>query len=363
MTRLRLLVLHVRSAVNATLSYQYGWLEALERDPRFDVDAVNLARTAELLALRLRGRRVERADAIVMLHSVFSNERALSPQLAARLVRARPPKALFVGNEYKLMPEKLAFAEETDVSLLVSQLSSPAAHGLYRERLGCAVVGIPNTGFDPAVFAPVRPRAERPVDIGYRAHRSPLYLGHDERGELAAHVEEAAARHGLVADVSLDPVDRFDQSGWADFLNRCRAQAGSEAGGDRFELDDATRLAVSADGDLAPNPSLAAVRERHFAETSRDVSGRALSGRVVEAAATKTVQVLLEGEYGGFFRPDVHYLPLRKDFANLDDVFGRLRDEAECARLVDAAYEVALAELTYERLLDRFHDALLPVVA
>src|SRR5207244_7568421 len=93
-----------------------------------------------------------------------------------------------------------------------------------------------------------------------------------------------------------------------------------------------------------------------------EVSGRARSGRVVEAAGTRTAQLLLEGEYGGWFRPDEHYIPLRKDFSNLDAALGKLEDRALTARLTEAAYEVAIAELTYERLIDRFHDALAAVL-
>jgi len=275
------------------------------------------------------------------------------------VARARPPKVLFVGNEYKLMPEKIAFARSLHTALLISQLGSPDAHALYRDALGCGVVGIPNTGFDPSVFAPRRAWDEREVDLGYRAYASPLYLGHDERRELAACVREAAPRHGLTTDISLSPDARFDEHGWAAFLNRCRGQIGSEAGGDRFELTDETRMRVNAY--LADHPEATApeIRERFFTEPS--VSGRALSGRVVEAAATKTVQILLEGEYGGFFEPDVHYLCLRKDFANLDDVLDRFRDRAASERIADAAFEVVSAELTYDRLVRRLHAAIEPL--
>jgi hypothetical protein len=361
--RLRLVVLYFSGSQNATLSYQLGWPEQLARDPRFDVDRVNLARRGDRLALRVGGRRrLDRADAVVMLHSVFSNECTLPPALLPVVAGARPPKVFFIGNEYKLMPEKMRFAEETGTALLVSQLSSAPAHALYRERLGCEVVGIPNTGFDAALFAPRVPAAERPIAIGYRSFASPLYLGHDERRELADRVGVAAERHGLLSDISLSPAARFDVPGWAGFLNRCRSQIGTEAGGDYFELMDETRHRVNHYLASQPDATFTDVHARFFAGRPAGVSGRALSGRVVEAAATKTVQLLLEGDYGGLFLPDVHYIPVRKDFANLDEALGRLRDDAACAEIAENAYHLVQRELSYSRLIDRFRAALEPVL-
>ena len=293
MTRLRLAVLHASGTRNATVSYQLGWPDALARDPRLDVTEINLMSRRDRSVLRFRLRELEHVDAIVLLHSVFSNEPALSAGLATRIGRLRPPKALFLGNEYKLMPAKMELAAALQVGLLVSQLSSPEAHELYRRRLGCTVVGIPNTGFDPELFRPLTPRRERLVHIGYRAFPSPIYLGHDERRELAERVGAAARRRGLATDISLDPADRFDPVGWAGFLDRCRAQVGSEAGGDYFELTDETRLSVSAHLRERPDATLAELRAHFFAERGERVSGRALSGRIVEAAAAKSVQILL----------------------------------------------------------------------
>ena len=63
--------------------------------------------------------------------------------------------------------------------------------------------------------------------------------------------------------------------------------------------------------------------------------------------------MLFEGGYDGYFEPDVHYIPLRKDFSNVAEAIAKLRDDETCRRLVDAAYEVAIDRLTYTRLL---HD-------
>jgi hypothetical protein len=359
---LSVLLLHAVSAGNRTLSYQRGWPREFARHPRFRVTAVDVARHPLAVGARLTTLGARRFDAVVLLHSVFSNERQLHWWAFEAVRRIRAPKAFFIGNEYKLMPEKMAFAEDLKVALLVSQSESPRVLSLYRQRLGCAVMGLPNTGLDPELFFPRRPRPERPIDLGYRSLPAPLYLGHEEKTEIARRFAEAAPRLGLVADISTEPADRFTEQEWAEFLGRCKAQLGTEAGGDYFEIDDRTRRRFHAWLEDHPEPTLAQVREAFFRDYPDPVPIRIVSGRQIEAAGTKTVQVLMRGEYSGYFAPDVHYIPLEKDFSNLDEAAARLRDETLCARLADNAYAMVQETLTYAKLLDRFADTLATLV-
>jgi hypothetical protein len=282
----------------------------------------------------------------------------LAGRLFDAVVRRPEPKAFFIGNEYKSMPEKMRFAEALGINLLVSQSSSQAVHALYRERLRCAVTGIPNTGLDPDMFAPVCPAATRPIDLGYRADVSPAYLGHNERVEIAGFFREHASRWGLTVDISLDREDRFDERGWASFLNRCKGQLGTEAGGDFFELTDRTRLAVNEFLCLHPGTPQAEINDRFFRDYPNPVPLRVMSGRHVEAAGTKTVQILFDGHYDGYLRADEHYIPLRKDFSNADEAIRKFRDRGYAERIADNAYELARQELSYDALINRFSDAL-----
>jgi hypothetical protein len=360
---LKLLLLYAQSAANATLSYQNAWPRHFIADPRFECTAVNVSDhrwTAKVgTALTLR---TWRGDAIVILHSVFSNGCLLSPREYAAVARLPFPKAFFIGNEFKLMPEKMRFCEDLRVSLLISQSSSPEVHRLYRERLGCAVVGIPHTGLDATVFRATTDPAARSIDLGYRAYPGPEYLGHQERTAIAEYFVDHADRLGLRVDISVNPDDRFDEPAWAAFLNRCKGQVGTEAGGDYFELNDRARLL--ANDYMAAHPGatfeeLDGVISRECADA---VPLRIISGRNVEAAGTRSIQILFDGRYDGYFEPDLHYIPLRKDFSNIDDVMRKFRDDAYCRTLVDNAYRVATEQLLYERLIDRFAAALAPLI-
>ncbi|CAB4710032.1 MAG: hypothetical protein F2663_09585 [Actinobacteria bacterium] len=355
MSQLRIAVLLAADESFATLSYLHGWPRGLAADPRLRCTFINTLAPDR----KLRNRWViSQCDAVVILHSVFSQGNLLRGDLALLIAGTRKPKVWFIGNEYKLMPEKMEFAENVGVNVLVSQILSEPALGLYRERLRCEVLALSNTGLDRDLFCPGPPLRERPIDVGYRAFDTPWYVGHRERVLLAEVFDDVGPRHGLLVDASYDPGDRFDEPSWAAFLQRCKTQLGCEAGTDFFELDDHTRIAVNAFIDEHPHATYDEVFARFFTNYTRPVSGRTISGRVVEAAGTMTPQVLLEGSYGGLFRPGEHYISLRKDLANLDSVLAQVADLDHCERLAAAAHEVAVTRLTYPALVTPLIEAI-----
>lgn len=360
---IRIALLFAQSEANATLSYQHGWPRAFMESPLFETVPFNFAGRSLAGRLALVAKiAASRVDAIVLLHSMYSNQNELRGPLAWLLGRLPQPKAFFIGNEYKNMPEKMAFCRSLGLSLLISQCNAPAVLDLYRQALSCAVASVPNTGVDEAIFAPVVPLAERPIDIGYRSFEAPWYLGNREKIEIADFFLGAAPRYGLKVDISLDAKDRFDSAGYAAFLNGCRAQIGTESGGDYFELTDKTRNAVNAYMAEFPDATWPDVRRRFFDGYGHSTPLRIISGRQVEAAACKTVQILMEGDYNAYLKPGIHYIPLRRDYSNADDVVRMLRDDALCAAMTEAAYLVARQELTYEKLTGNFAAALRTVL-
>lgn len=355
----RIALFFCQSGANATLSYQHGWPRAFAESDSFDCRPFNLSRLSRLDQLgAVRALYGGKFDAIVLLHSVFSNQKELRGVFYEAVALSGIPKAYFIGNEYKLMPEKMSFCRKLGVSLLVTQSNDPAVLGAYRTALGCAVACVPNTGLDTSQFFPAQPLRARMIDIGYRSYEAPWYLGNMEKTEIADYFLANASRLGLSIDISMDATKRFDANGYAAFLNSCRGQIGTESGGDFFEITDATRNRVNVYMKANPGASWPDVKREFFDSYGTSMPMRIISGRQVEAAACKTAQILFEGRYNDYFQADEHYIPLKKDFSNIEEVVRKFRDDAYCERLVDRAYDVVMSELTYDRLLDKFSSEL-----
>jgi hypothetical protein len=54
---------------------------------------------------------------------------------------------------------------------------------------------------------------------------------------------------------------------------------------------------------------------------------------------TRTAQVLVEGEYDGVLEPMRHYLPIRRDLSNLDEVLAMIRDHELLEKITAHAYD------------------------
>jgi hypothetical protein len=191
-----------------------------------------------------------------------------------------------------------------------------------------------------AVAPAVRPPADRPLDIVYRANRLPYWFGsHGQlKHEIAVRVAEAADRLGLKTDISTDPRDTIQSDRWYAFLASSRATIGCESGASaldrRGEIQATVRRALAGRPDL----SLAEVSGL-LPRGWDDYRFFAIGPRHLEAVLTRTCQVLVEGEYDGILRPHDHYLPLRRDFGNLTEVLAQVRDDDVVTRMTDRAYE------------------------
>ncbi|MGB0681873.1 MAG: hypothetical protein ACPGOV_04170 [Magnetovibrionaceae bacterium] len=359
--RLRALVVSAPPA-NDTLSYQLGWPKAFDDHPDFEPTPFRafsggLKGRFERLQMKLKG-----FDVVILLHSVFSNSQKISAGLADWIAASRIPVVLFLGNEYKLMPKKLAFAETIGTALLVSQSDDPGVIKRYQDRLGCKACGIPNTGLDEAVFTPGPPLAERETAWGFRGGPGPEYLGHWQRVDLPIAFEAACAKAGVSTDISAKSDDRFGQVEWAAFLKGIQAIPGCEAGGDYVDFDDKGREAVNTLLRAKPDASrdeIGKVLEETLPEPQ---PLRCISGRHIEALGSKTVQALVRGRYNGFLEAGRHYLPLEPDLSNADEVVAMLQDIPYCQQMVDRTFDEVKGDLTYPALVSRLASEIRGVI-
>ena len=145
------------------------------------------------------------------------------------------------------------------------------------------------------------------------------------------------------------------------FLLSCRYTVGVEGGASVFDGDGSLRRCCERVLANRPGATFEELEAECFPGRDGEVELFALSPRHLEAAATRTCQVLIEGEYGGVLKPDRHYIPLRRDFSNLDDVLATMRRDEDRERIVETAYQdiVASGQWSYPRFVERLEEATL----
>jgi hypothetical protein len=209
---------------------------------------------------------------------------------------------------------------------------------------------------------------ERTIDIGYRTVPGKPYLGRHAmlKAELAEAVRERALARGLRVDISTRVEDTIYGDDWYRFLASCRYTIGIEGGASINDHDGSVRRRVEAHLAAAPDATFAELEATCFPGRDGELSLFAITPRHLEACATRTAQILVEGEYNGVLKPGEHYLELRRDFSNLDDVLDVVAGEPDRARqIVDRAHEhvVASGRFTSRRLVEDVERELGPTDA
>lgn len=205
------------------------------------------------------------------------------------------------------------------------------------------------------------PIEERPNDIIYRATNLPYWFGsHGQlKHRIADVVREHAQAHGLKCDISTRQEDTIVGDRWLDFLASGRAVIGCESGSS--VLDRRGEIQAQIRNLLRENPGLSfeEVSER-LAKGWDDYRFFAISPRHFESVITKTCQVLVEGCYDGVLEPEKHYIPLKRDFSNIDDVLEKVRDDRYVKEIAERAYnDIYLSgKYTYRKIANDIERAL-----
>jgi hypothetical protein len=306
-----------------------------------------------------------RFDAIVF-DTTFLSTRWNPPSFRRMLGRAEPLKGK--GRTVVALPQDEflrsrmveSFAESFGVDHVFSVGPSSSWPQLYPKFQGHAGISQVLTGYlHPRTLARVErivdSTPQRPIDIGYRAWRVEPWLGRHGalKVEIGQAVERAAKARGLRVDISTRASHTLTGDDWYRFLASCRYTIGVEGGASVHDADGTVKECSDRYVATHPGAGLDEVEAACFPGRDGEIDYRAISPRHLECCATKTCQVLVDGDYNGILKPGHHYIPLRADLSNLDEVLDAIQADTERERLVEAAYEdvVASGGYTYERLV------------
>jgi hypothetical protein len=205
------------------------------------------------------------------------------------------------------------------------------------------------------------PTEERPNDIVYRASNLPYWFGnHGQlKHRIAEIVMDRAKVHGLRCNISTRQEDTIVGQRWLDFLSSGRTVIGCESGSS--VLDRRGEIQAQIRHILENKPALS------FEEVSAKLANGwddyqffAISPRHFESVITKTCQILIEGYYDGVLIPHKHYIPLKRDFSNIDDVLKKVRDDQYVREMTERAYkDICLSgKYTYQKMAADFERAI-----
>ncbi|MBM2816096.1 MAG: hypothetical protein HW421_2858 [Ignavibacteria bacterium] len=202
--------------------------------------------------------------------------------------------------------------------------------------------------------------SQRSLDVGYRARKVPFWLGFFglRKWLVTEKFLECPAANDLIHDVSNDEHKVFYGDKWYKFLGNCRVFLGSEGGASLHDPDGSIRKKVEDFVALNPNSPFDEVEKNCFSGKDGNIRLYSLSPRHFEACITRTCQALVEGNYGGIFKPGVHYIEIKEDWSNIEEVIEKIKDVEYCEQLSENAYQdiVESGKYTYREFVMKIFE-------
>lgn len=298
--------------------------------------------------------------AVVMHYSLFgSHPYRLGGPFLDWLDRSRAYKVCFFSDEHANCRARRAFIDDHRVDCVFSHVEPRFFAEVYGR---CRHVPHIESNIPGYVTDEVRTVADRlnhegrarPVDIGYRGRSLPVWVGRGgrEKHDIAVEFTRRAQGRDLVLDIDVREEHRLYGGRWYRFLADCRCTLGVESGTSYMDLEDEVAAQYAAMGGRDDEETLVALEHGALARWDGNIPYRTVATRHFEAAALKSCQILFEGDYSGVLQPMVHYIPLRKDFANFETVLElQADDEVRRALTANAFRDLIASENYHVRLL------------
>jgi hypothetical protein len=184
-------------------------------------------------------------------------------------------------------------------------------------------------------------KTTKDIDIGYRARNLPQWLGrHGYMKTLIAEVfNKAVKKFNLKTDISTNPKDTFMGHDWYKFMVRCKYMIGVEGGSTIHDPDGSIAIRSAAYLKEHPDCTFEEIENACFPGLDGKLQLIAISPRNLESCATRTCQVLVESTFNDILKPWVHYIPIKKDLSNIDEVLQIIKDDTKREEITANAYK------------------------
>ncbi len=257
----------------------------------------------------------------------------ISEDFAEALAGFAGPKLLAVQDEYDRTANLQDAIERVGFDVVLTCVPPDQVERVYpRSRFPNTDFIQILTGYVPEDLEQISeyalPLRQRPNVIGYRGRDiGPKYgrLAFDKL-DIGRRMRAACEARGVPVDINWTEDSRIYGLDWFRFIGASRATLGTESGSNVFDFDESVErlyaeLTEKKGSPVTYEEFLPLIRDK---DESMDIGQ--ISPKFFEAAALRTPMILLRGRYSDMLEPHEHYIPLEKDYSNIDDVLDALGD-------------------------------------
>lgn len=185
-----------------------------------------------------------------------------------------------------------------------------------------------------------KPHKDREIDISYRARKNPPHLGKFGmlKWMVSEKILEASKGLNLNIDISHDEEKVLYGDDWYSFLANSRVVLGSEGGSSIHDTKGKIRQKVINYLKENPDAQFDEIEENCYPDSDVSLKLFNTTPRFFQSCLTKTCQALIEGKYNGIIEPNIHYIEIKKDWSNIEEVLKKIQNISLCEQIANSAY-------------------------
>lgn len=303
-------------------------------------------------------------DAVGLHYTVRLPFDQVSSSLSTSLSEYSGLKFLFIQDEYDHTHRAWYWIKKLKLNLIFTVVPEAGIEQVYPASEFPGVRFVSNlTGYVPVGLdggLNVAPPSARSLIIGYRGRPLPVrygMLGFEKVG-IGEIAKKYCDSHGVKTDIAWSEESRIYGPKWYEFMVSCRSMLGSESGSNVFDWDGTLEQTVGQF--KIDNPSLSDFDVYIGTVRCKEIDGimNQVSPRIFEAISARTVLVLFEGNYSGVVKAGEHFIPLKKDGSNLNEVIALLQDGDYVDAMAERAYRdvIESGKYSYEAFVKFFDE-------
>ena len=307
-------------------------------------------------------------DVILIHYSIYiGDNNYLTSHAKNKIRKFQGLKAIFIQDEYRFLNKihKALLFMKIDILFSVQE-DAAVLKKIYPANVltNLKIISL-LTGCVPEVLLneEVLPIKDRKTDVFYRGRKVPYWLGRvaEEKWKIGKTFIEQTSGLDFNLDIKWEEGERIYGDDWILRIKSAKAVLGVESSATLLDYDGKIFHSVEKIFNINPDASFEDVENECFKDQDGKILLSAISPRCFEAAALKTALILFPGTYSGRLVANRHYIKLEKDFSNLNQVLGFLKDDKYLQNLVDTTFnEVVLNHInSYEHMSSAVDKSLL----
>ena len=206
-----------------------------------------------------------------------------------------------------------------------------------------------------------KPWDDRKIDFFYRASGLPTFpnsLG-KVKAEIGDTFKKVSQNHSRKYKYDIKTIDYNSKEAltgdkWYEYLGNSKAIIGSNSGSSvKIKSHSvANNIIVKNKSNKDFYSSLYCVPR-----SDRNKNYTGISPRNLEAAFTRTLQILVPGDYGNILTPHRDYIPLESDGSNVSQILEIFSDRERCLEIIENCYNTFsnFKEIQYKELIEMIH--------